>query len=347
MPLEFRLPFTSSTPALTGTFSMFYRASALLILAPPIALGQEIVTLWQFGNSRLAAGEHTLPLVPEGTTTYADGAVATTFLYRVVEDPTQIVKVQPLGETLTTTTPITIFRTIIASASGWFEPFSSGFIECAFGGGGTTHGECINIDSTTTSSGGGTALPEVFSVTTLDPTSTSASTTASQTTSTTLPGLVSPEPTTLSPAATARGLPEPTSSNISRASSLAGGPRAGTIAGGIVGGIAFLTSIALLFICCRRRARAARRTQLDAEGGSRSRMPVDPFLDQLETARPVRKIGLLPQTEPPSLGYPTARPGEKLRRSGSRVAPDCAPSFSTRTVSGPERDVPPPSYSAT
>ncbi|KAJ7174825.1 hypothetical protein C8R46DRAFT_1081828 [Mycena filopes] len=86
------------------------------------------VTLWQFGQGRLLPGQLTLPLQPLATAT--DGS-ATEYLYQVVNDAT-LTTTNAAGVT-TVTFASASPRTIIASASGWVEPFDNGdAIECAF-----------------------------------------------------------------------------------------------------------------------------------------------------------------------------------------------------------------------
>ncbi|KAJ7062565.1 hypothetical protein C8F01DRAFT_101290 [Mycena amicta] len=102
------------------------RAQAFLLLSflHFSVLAQETpsvqVTLWQFGQGRLLNGPlGTLPLIPLGTAPAQAGG-ATTYLYQALIPTT--IAAQGVVETGT----LTSARTIIASASGWMEPFGGG-----------------------------------------------------------------------------------------------------------------------------------------------------------------------------------------------------------------------------
>jgi len=84
------------------------------------------ITLWQFGQGRLLAADFTMPLEPLGTA--ADGS-ETTYLYQALNEVT-VTTTNEAGLLTILTTPIPTPRTIIASASGWAEPFSNGAIIC-------------------------------------------------------------------------------------------------------------------------------------------------------------------------------------------------------------------------
>nr|GAT51957.1 predicted protein [Mycena chlorophos] len=117
-------------------------------------VAQEQITLWQFGTLRLDNGPITLPLVPQGTAVESDGT-ATTFLYQVVHNHQTVTQVRGTGKVTTKTFPVTSSRTIIASASGWFEPANSALVgvSCAFVGPGTTFGDAPALPSPTIVSG--------------------------------------------------------------------------------------------------------------------------------------------------------------------------------------------------
>ncbi|KAF7303493.1 BTB domain-containing protein [Mycena indigotica] len=128
------------------------------------------VTLWQFGGERLLNGKLTLPLVPLGTATPTPPASAsratlgpqTTYLYQVVNpSPTTTVRD---GLFTTETVAVTGARTIVASASGWYEPLPSGAsIQCSFVN--TTYGECFDGKSgSTTLANRGKPTPVVLAV---------------------------------------------------------------------------------------------------------------------------------------------------------------------------------------
>ncbi|KAJ7166247.1 hypothetical protein C8R46DRAFT_1192622 [Mycena filopes] len=111
------------------------------------AQAQTAVTLWQFGPGRLLSAQLTLPLEPLATAT--DGS-ATVYLYQAVNNA-ELTTTNAGGVTTTTFASATP-RTIIASASGWFEPNANGGgIECALEN--ASFGRCFNIQS------GGVAVP--------------------------------------------------------------------------------------------------------------------------------------------------------------------------------------------
>ncbi|KAJ7930967.1 hypothetical protein B0H13DRAFT_1960038 [Mycena leptocephala] len=98
------------------------------------------VTLWQFGTLRLLPGDSTLPLQPLGTA--SDGS-ATTYLYQVTNP--KLITTDQSGFATTTTES----RTIIASASGWVEPWGTTWaIACNFVN--SDFGQCLNINHTST-----------------------------------------------------------------------------------------------------------------------------------------------------------------------------------------------------
>ncbi|KAF7318606.1 hypothetical protein HMN09_00371500 [Mycena chlorophos] len=228
------------------------------------------VTLWQFGAGRLAEAEISLSLVPLGTVTDANGGLATTYLFQAVNNQELVTQVDGTGLVTTETLAVTSSRTIIASASGWFEHLppvngvtdfiSCGFFNASFGG-------CFNGNTATTALGNsGVPTPEVFGVSTsifATATSTPApAATASFTFATDSSSLSLPLPTGTSP---------PTcSSKLSKTSA-----PAGTLVAAILGSIAATVFIAG-FLCCllrRRRLRRAYGEKSDAE----ARNTIQPF----------------------------------------------------------------------
>ncbi|KAF9075708.1 hypothetical protein BDP27DRAFT_1414887 [Rhodocollybia butyracea] len=204
----------------------------LLVIALSIAsaFSQTAVTLFEFGPGRFAEGAATLPLVPLGT---ASDNSQTTYLYQVVNH----VK-STNGATTLTTTP----RTIVASASGWAELFTSTpVIECRFID--STEGECFGR---TTGTATGTPFPVVFKVastTTIPATSTTSTSSPSQpTASFSTPNII------------------PTATNVSNSLQDSQKPKSsvGTIIGSTIAGIAVLLAI-VFFILWRRRKRSRRQ----------------------------------------------------------------------------------------
>ncbi|KAJ7218525.1 hypothetical protein GGX14DRAFT_437357, partial [Mycena pura] len=125
------------------------------------------VTLWQFGFVRLLGGQlGTLPLIPLGT---APGGVATTYLYQAV-NPAVVTTTNDDGflsvvGTLASATP----RTVIASASGWFEAFANEPTQTghtiACGLVDSTFGECTDYNlGSTFIDGSGLPTPAAFQV---------------------------------------------------------------------------------------------------------------------------------------------------------------------------------------
>jgi len=201
------------------------------------------VTLWQFGEGRLLAGAlGTLPLIPLGT---AAGGVETTYLYQAL-NPAVVTATNEDGflsvGTFTSATP----RTVIASASGWFESFADEptqtghAIACSLVN--SVFGDCVNIiGASTATSNSGLPAPLVLQVSfTAPPTVTPTSSIALT---------VPPTPVVLT------GPPTPTSSEFNSASptSKPSSVRAGPIVGGVVGVFGALVTIIALFVLCRRR----------------------------------------------------------------------------------------------
>ncbi|KAF7310259.1 hypothetical protein MIND_00399800 [Mycena indigotica] len=109
------------------------------------------ITLWQFGQPRLLnAPLGTLPLIPLGS----EGG-ATTYLYQA------LVPATPTDDPRVIATS-TVARTIIASASGWVEPFDNGNnIACHLIN--PTFGACVEGTASQTANMG-TPTPEVLQV---------------------------------------------------------------------------------------------------------------------------------------------------------------------------------------
>ncbi|KAJ7218529.1 hypothetical protein GGX14DRAFT_595164 [Mycena pura] len=204
------------------------------------------VTLWQFGTLRLLPGQlGTLPLIPLGT---AAGGVETTYLYQAV-NPVVVTTTNDDGflsvvGTFASATP----RTVIASASGWFEAFDNdptqtgGTIACNLVN--SVFGDCVDI----------------IGPTTVTPTSSIALT-------------VPPTPVVLT------GPPTPTSSAFDSASaptSKTSSVRTGPIVGSVVGGFGAPVTIVALFLLCRRR----RRKLLMVEDGIAPRAFTENFAPQ-------------------------------------------------------------------
>ncbi|CAK5282193.1 unnamed protein product [Mycena citricolor] len=117
--------------------------SFFLLLTPGWA--QESLTLWLFGSGRLLPGTATLAPIPIGTR--SDGS-ATTYLYQVL-NPSQVKTTDAAGVIEVATVAAPTSRTIIASASGWTEPFATDIaVVCQLTS--SAAGECINISGTST-----------------------------------------------------------------------------------------------------------------------------------------------------------------------------------------------------
>ncbi|KAJ7284682.1 hypothetical protein C8J57DRAFT_1289343 [Mycena rebaudengoi] len=111
----------------------FNMIAALFSLATSLPSGwaqSEVtaVTLWQFGQGRLLSAEITLPLEPMGTA--SDGS-KTTYLYQALNNV--VFPTTESGIVVTRTTAAPTPRTVVVSASGWFEgfgPSAAGNISC-------------------------------------------------------------------------------------------------------------------------------------------------------------------------------------------------------------------------
>ncbi|KAJ7838261.1 hypothetical protein B0H13DRAFT_1911979 [Mycena leptocephala] len=202
------VPSFKTIAALVSLFAFF--AHDTLAQTPVTA-----VTLWQFGQGRLLEGQTTLPLQPLGTA--RDGS-ATTYLYEVLNKAVVNTVVDGSFTTQTIASPAT--RTIIASASGWVEPFgTAGAIACGFIG--PNLGECF-IGTTPVPANTGTPFAQVLQVAAASPTFTPS---------------VSP--------------PAQTSTSTSPAKQ----PPAGAIAGGVIGGVVIFMGLALCIVLLLRRRR--------------------------------------------------------------------------------------------
>ncbi|KAJ6492137.1 hypothetical protein C8R45DRAFT_191836 [Mycena sanguinolenta] len=117
-------------------------------------------TLWQFGTSRLLLGQTTLPLQPLGT---ADNDAATTYLYQVQNSITTVTT-DARGVVANVPTVSATPRTIVISASGWYEIFEThGAVSCGYID--ATFGQCQNLNSvTTTLANSGTPTPVVIPI---------------------------------------------------------------------------------------------------------------------------------------------------------------------------------------
>ncbi|KAJ7218541.1 hypothetical protein GGX14DRAFT_560877 [Mycena pura] len=213
------------------------------------------VTLWQFGqgeggpNWKHEQPETSIPLIPLGT---ASGGVATTYLLQAV-DPLAVTTTNDDGllttKAILSTSP---FGTIVASASGWFLPFTgnqnkkpfTGTIACSSVN--STFGDCVNIiDEQTMILASGPPTPVVFQVSsTVPPTPTPTSSGA----------LAAPPTPTNSVALTVPPMPTSSASGSASApTSKRSSVRAGPIVGSVVGGLVLGTIIALCFLYRRRR----------------------------------------------------------------------------------------------
>ncbi|KAF7317561.1 hypothetical protein MKEN_00843000 [Mycena kentingensis (nom. inval.)] len=206
-------------------------AAVVATLFSTLALAEE-VSLWQFGPmGRLLPGAMTLPLVPQGTG--ANGA-ATTFLYQVVNPATTVV--QEGAVILTKHTVVTATRTIVASASGWFEPFPTHNIHCHFVG--RRYGQCEDgYPTTTTVANSGMPHAVVLPVSAAFPAFTT--------------GLSGSSVASLDSSEASTTITAPSTTNSTSTSNSVTAP----IVGGVVGAISALTVAGLLYFCVLRRNR--------------------------------------------------------------------------------------------
>ncbi|KAK7027837.1 hypothetical protein R3P38DRAFT_2940490 [Favolaschia claudopus] len=156
--LSQRVMRLSNRTRILGLVSFFALFSADAMAQIPTTT--QLVTLWQFGQGRLLAGQATLPLQPLSTA--RDGS-ATAYLFQAL-NPVTITTVVD-GAFTTQTTPSATPRTVIASASGWIEPFGDDdIISCGLSD--ATFGGCVEIISQTNikPQNSGVPTPQVFRV---------------------------------------------------------------------------------------------------------------------------------------------------------------------------------------
>ncbi|KAJ7218547.1 hypothetical protein GGX14DRAFT_595224 [Mycena pura] len=233
------------------------------------------VTLWQFGHPAVLPGTGT-PLIPLGT---ASGGVATTYVIEVVH-PAAVTTTDDDGflttEAIQLTAPV---GTIVASASGWFEPFfgeqnqNSLTIACTLIN--SAFGDCIQIlHESAITLASGPPTPLVFQVSSTVPPNAVAAAVSSTPIDSGHPAALTASPTPTSSAAVTApptptksvaltvGPPTPTSSVEPSASGSASAPtskpssvRTGPIVGGVVGGLVVLGTVVALCVLYRRRRR--------------------------------------------------------------------------------------------
>ncbi|KAJ7218531.1 hypothetical protein GGX14DRAFT_595175 [Mycena pura] len=215
------------------------------------------VTLWQFGVGRLLGGESTLPLIPIGT---APGGVETTYLYQALSQVVVTATNDDGFLSVVGTRVTTIPRTVIASASGWFEPFADEptqtgrTIACNLVNSG--FGDCVDIiGASTTTSNSGLPTPLVLQVSltvppTVTPTNSSAPTVTPSSTALTVPPTPVNVVSTGPPTPTSSAFSTPTVTSTTKLSSATSGP---LVAGVVVGGFAVVGTIVALCVFRRRR----------------------------------------------------------------------------------------------
>ncbi|KAK7046296.1 hypothetical protein R3P38DRAFT_3346054 [Favolaschia claudopus] len=233
---------------ISGLVSIFILFPASCVSAPvPVQSVQTAVTLWQINGGRLLGAQVTLPLEPLGT--LADGS-ATTYLYQAL-NAHFITTTNSFGFT-TQTIPIPTPRTVIASASGWYESLESGRgISCGLVN--STFGQCFDLSNGTTkaATASGKPIAEVIAIASPTPTSTSIESVSSSSGPTTSVGLELAPPTA-SP-----------SSSPSHSST-----RKGVIAGGIIAAflVVFLGIAACLLLRRRRLQQQRYQDEFAARG---------------------------------------------------------------------------------
>ncbi|KAJ7486690.1 hypothetical protein FB451DRAFT_772544 [Mycena latifolia] len=233
--------------SLAGQSALYFSSNGLAVVVAQSEATE--VTLWQFGRPRLLGGSVILPLQPLGTA--PDGS-ATTYLYQAV-NPSVITSVDAAGLLTTQITAIANLRTIIASASGWVEPFGSADIACSFIN--PEFGACVDetVGVGTSTANSGVPTPQVLQVALTAP---PLPTFTLPTPTLTLPPTVTESPPTFltSPIIS---LPLVSASAASSTSNpkLTGrsSPPVGAIVGGAVGGLAVLGLAVVLFVFGRRR----------------------------------------------------------------------------------------------
>ncbi|KAJ7634977.1 hypothetical protein FB45DRAFT_910396 [Roridomyces roridus] len=252
------------------------------------------VTLWQFGQGRLLEASVTLPLIPLGT---ARGGSATTYLYQALNNKL-VTTTDASGLEITTNIPFPTPHTIIASASGWVEPFADNSIICNLVN--SDFGDCF-LGGTVANSGKPT--PEVIAISQSATPPSFATITANPPISSIKPTSTVPSPAIsievlytsdsrqpISPPASSPGFTPASpfkSSNTASSSASSSSAvttsgiavqkksKAGVIAGGVIGGIVILLGL-LLFIIWLHRTRVQMVTPFDGS----------PMLETAETPRP-------------------------------------------------------------
>ncbi|KAK7053584.1 hypothetical protein R3P38DRAFT_1461898 [Favolaschia claudopus] len=251
------ISFLQATIAGLVSIFIFFPASCL---SAPVPV-QTAVTLWQFNRGRLLGAQVTLPLEPLGT--LADGS-ATTYLYQAL-NPNFITTTNSFGFT-TQTSLIPTPRTVIASASGWFESFGPGSgISCGLVN--STFGECFDLSNgTAKAANSGKPIAEVIAIASPTPTSTTPEPVPSSSAPTTSVGLEIAPPT---------ASPSLTPSHSSR----------GAIAGGIIATflVVFLGIAACLLL--RRRRLQQQRYQDEFAARGYNHTPTSP--DQPRSSEPL------------------------------------------------------------
>ncbi|KAJ7218536.1 hypothetical protein GGX14DRAFT_595196 [Mycena pura] len=252
------------------------------------------VTLWQFGQAKWGPNwkdgqpeqpKTSIPLIPLGT---ASGGVATTYAFQVV-NPAAVTTTNDEGLLSTEAILSTIqFGTIVASASGWFHPFTgnqnkkpfTGTIACSPVN--SAFGDCVYINGEKTMTfPGGTPTPLVFQVTlTVPPTVTPTSSVAATVSSTPIDPVASTAPPTPTDSAAMTAFPTPTksaaltvpptpgavdatptstSSAVPTTTKKSAAKTGALVAGVVVGGFVVLgTIVALCVFWRRRRSRLAK-----------------------------------------------------------------------------------------
>ncbi|KAJ7486688.1 hypothetical protein FB451DRAFT_1362971 [Mycena latifolia] len=238
------------------------------------------VTLWQFGKGRLLEAVVTEPLKALGTAPYG---AATFYLYQAL-NPTVITTNDGAGSLTTQTVTLTTPRTIIASASGWVEPFVNDEIACRFID--PDFGACVDGTSTANS---GAPTPQVFQVAVTQAFAGSSSITS--------PPVVSTSTPSSAPSST---------SNANLDQNTTGKPSSlvlGAIVGGTVGGLAALgIGVAVILLLYRRR-RIRQRRQWEHD-------------DSIIAGAGVVRFNTAPQVEASMSNTSTASVGSRKIRDG-------------------------------
>ncbi|KAK7001710.1 hypothetical protein R3P38DRAFT_3047372 [Favolaschia claudopus] len=302
----------SDRTRILGLVSFFALFSADAMAQIPTTT--QLVTLWQFGQGRLLAGQATLPLQPLSTA--RDGS-ATAYLFQAL-NPVTITTVVD-GALTTQTTPSATPRTVIASASGWIEPFGDDdIISCGLSD--ATFGGCVEIISQTNikPQNSGVPTPQVFRV---------AAATVEKAGS-------APSPT-LTPQS------DSTPAAAKRSSS-------GAVIGGVVAGL--LVFAAILALCIFLLRRRWRRQDETAARGFEAPVTAAPTSNDAPDMRSSKQ-------QPLSFASFQAGPQMELGQSKQELVAYHAPSTSAsshpvslsvrngESQEGGDEDAPPPAYS--